>query len=346
MSKPLDAVDYLADPKKHPCPAVCVLFGDEAFLHREALAELRRGVLGAGDGEFSLTVFEGPRAALADVFEELATRAMFGAERRLVVVEDADDFVTRYRPELEDYVARPSPTGALVLQVKSWPSNTRLFKAVDAAGVAIACTAPTAGKLTRWLAAWAKRVHRVELTGAVAELLVEMIGPELGLLDQAVAKLAVASAPGGRISPETVAQMVGTWRAKTTWDMLDAALDGKPRDALTQLDRLLLAGENPIALLAQISASLRRLAAATRLILQTEASGRRPVLGAALEQAGVKRFVLEKSQQQLRRLGRRRGARLYRWLLQTDLALKGDSRLPPRLVLETLLVRLSAAELK
>ena len=85
-----------------------------------------------------------------------------------------------------------------------------------------------------------------------------------------------------------VARSVGGWRAKTTWEMLDAALDGNVREALLQVDRLLASAEQPIGLLGQISASLRRFAAATRLVLQAEAAGRRIALRDALEQAGIK----------------------------------------------------------
>ena len=101
---------------------------------------------------------------------------------------------------------------------------------------------------------------------------------------------------------------------------------------MLQLDRLLASGENPIGLLAQISASLRRLAAATRLILQAEAAGRRIALRQALEQAGIRAFVLQKAERQLRRLGRQRGGQLYRWLLEADLDLKGDSTIPPHIL--------------
>ena len=121
-------------------------------------------------------------------------------------------------------------------------------------------------------------------------MLVETIGPELGLIDQELAKLALMAGSEGKITPEMVGRMVGGWRAKTTWEMLDAALDGQTAGAMLQLDRLLVSGENPVGLLAQISASLRRLAAATRLILQAEAAGRRIALRQALEEAGIRAF--------------------------------------------------------
>jgi DNA polymerase-3 subunit delta len=96
--------------------------------------------------------------------------------------------------------------------------------------------------------------------------------------------------------------------------------------------------------LAQISASLRRLAAATRLVFQAEAAGHRAILSEALAQAGVRPFVIQKVERQLRRLGRARGSRLYRWLLEADLDLKGDSEMPPRLILERLILQLAAPQ--
>jgi len=343
-AKTLHAIDYLQSPEDYPPRPVCVAFGDEAFLKRQVLTRLRQAVLGGGDGDYSLSTFDGPGAALHQVLEELATLAMFGGGKRLVVVEDADEFVSRYRGELEDYVARPKSTGVLVLEVTSWPANTRLYKAVAASGLPIECTAPPAARLTRWLASWAKQAHGASLEPAAAEALLEMVGPELGLLDQELAKLAVTAERGQKVSAAMVSRVVGSWRAKTVWEMLDAVLDGNVAQALGQLDRLLLAGENPIAILGQVSASLRRLAAATRLVLDAEAAHRRVPLRDALQQAGVKSFVVEKVERQLRRLGRQRGNQLYRWLLEADLDLKGDSTLAPRSILERLFLRLAVPQ--
>ncbi len=342
--KPATALDYLAKPAKYPAKPVCAVFGDEAFLRRQTILALRSAVLGGEDADFSLTTFEGRDTLLRDVLEVLSTVAMFGGGSRLAVVENADDFVSRYRQQLEDYVARPSRSGVLVLDLDSLPSNTRLYKLVAAEGLLIDAKSPPPARLTKWLADWAKQHHRAAISPAAADLLVERIGPELGLLDQELAKLALVAGEDRKVTPELVGKSVGGWRAKTTWDMLDAAMEGHVADAMLQLDRLLSSGEQPIAILAQISASLRRLAAATRLVLQTEAAGRRPNLRQVLEQAGVKPFVLKKAEQQLRLLGRQRGMRVYRWLLQADLDLKGESTMPPRVILERLIVRLSVPQ--
>ena len=120
MAKALHAFDYLSAIDDHAPQPVNVVFGDESFLKRHVLSNLKKQALGTSDADFSLTVFEGKQAELADVLDELSTMAMFGGSSRLVLIEEADDFVSRYRPELEDYVGAPRPTG------KADPGNEEL----------------------------------------------------------------------------------------------------------------------------------------------------------------------------------------------------------------------------
>ena len=45
------------------------------------------------------------RSSLADVLDDLRSFAMFGGGK-VVVIRNGDEFITRYRPQLEDYVQR------------------------------------------------------------------------------------------------------------------------------------------------------------------------------------------------------------------------------------------------
>ena len=144
-------------------PPVWVVFGDETFLKQESLDHLRSSVLGQDDGEFSLTEFVGDDALAPEVFDCLSTVALFGAGRRLVIVREADNFVSRHRAILEAYVARPKPSGVLVLEVASWPSNTKLAKAVAAGGLTVECKTPTGQQIAKWLVARTAKQHRARL---------------------------------------------------------------------------------------------------------------------------------------------------------------------------------------
>lgn len=335
----VSAMDFLAQPHKHPPQSVCVVYGGEEFLVRQCLRELRGQILPQEEADLSLKTFDGAAAELRDVMDELKTRALFGGGQRLVVVEGADPFVTRNRTRLEEYVARPSRSAVLVLEVGTWPANTRLAKLVAESGLSIECKAPPPRSVPRWLAQWAKTRHDLRLGTAEAELLVELVGPELGLLDQELAKLAAAC--GGEIQAEAIARLVGDWRTRSAWDLVDAAAAGDAPAALAQLDRLLSAGQQPVAVLAQLGTSLRRFAAATQRIERAEAAGKHPPLRQVLEQVGFKSFVVQKAEQQLRQIGRQRARQLDRWLLEADRDLKGGSQLPPRIVLERLIARLA-----
>jgi DNA polymerase-3 subunit delta len=347
-SEVVSALDYLSQLDKFPPASVCAVYGDEAFLKSEAVAALRRHVLSDEEDEFSLTTFTGKEAQLREVLDALATVSLFGAGRRLVIIEDADSFVSEYRAELEDYAAKPAKGGVLVLDVKTWPGNTRLAKAVAATGLTIECKAPNERQLKSWLTQQAKTVHKARLEATAADALLELVPPELGILNQEISKLAMIVGESRTIDVSLVRENVGGWRARTTWDMIDAAADGHASVALAQLARLIAAGEKPHGLLPQMASSLRRFATATELIDAAEARRQRLPLRNALSQAGVPPFKLNDAERQLRQIGRARAKQMTRWLLAADLAIKshnsGDDA--ARIELERLIVRLAAADAK
>jgi DNA polymerase-3 subunit delta len=340
----VDALEFLSNPDKHPLANVCAVFGDDAFLKGEVLAAVRKQLLGGDDGEFGLSVFAGREAQLRDVRDALASVSLFGDGRRVVIIEDADTFVSDHRPELEDYVARPTKA-VLILEMKTWPSNTRLAKAVAASGLAIACNAPKDRQAKSWLTQRAKAVHDVRLEAAAADALLELVPPELGILVQEIAKLALVVGPDRVINVKLVQENVGGWRTRATWDMIDAAADGRAADALGQLDRLMASGEKPFGLLPQMASSLRRFPTAVQLIEAAEKNRQRLPPREALAQAGVIPFKLGDAERQLRQIGRQRAKQLTQWLLAADLAMKGhnssDER--ARMEIERLIIRLSKA---
>ena len=282
-----------------------------------------------------MAAYPGDRLDVSTVRNDLDTLP-FLAPARVVVVEQADGFVTEHRAALEKYVAAPSKLGVLVLDVKTFPETTKLAKALpDAAKVA--CKAPPAYKLPEWAAAWAQAHHRKKLTADAAALLLERVGPAMGLLDQELGKLAVAVGDRATISPDDVAALVGRSAAANVFHILDRIGDGKPADALAILGELFAEGEDPLAVLGPLTAQLRKLAAVNRLV------GQRQALGPAMDAAGVPKWpqARQSTERQLRHLGRRRLDQLTDWLVEINLGLKGGNPLPPRLQVERLIVRLA-----
>jgi DNA polymerase-3 subunit delta len=330
----MDALTFVEQRPPAEFKPVYVLAGEDRFLKRLAREAVRRWVLGEGEDDFAASTHDGETATLADVRDELATLP-FLAARRLVIVQDADSFVTRHREGLEKYVAAPSATGVLVLEVKSWKSNTRLAKAVPDSAT-VDCTTPKPAQLVPWIRRWAGKQYGKELTAPAAELLVELVGPEMGVLDQELAKLAVYVGDRPRVDQADVDLLVGHSRAETAWQMLDALAEGKQGAALTTLHYLLDQGEDPIGLLGALSWQLRRVAQVARLAQEGVP------LGGAMSRAGVQPFAQRRVEQILRVLGPR-SLRIYDWLTETDLAMKSTDHLPPGILLERLLIKLAGA---
>jgi DNA polymerase-3 subunit delta len=296
-------------------------------------AALRTLVLGSDEDSFALSAHSGDKAAFAAVRDDVSTLPFFGS-RRLVLVEQADSFVSRWRDLLEKYFNEPSRSGVLVLDVQSWPATTRLAKLLPEAAT-ITCAAPKPARLVEWCMAWCEAQHGKPLTRAAARLLVDLVGADMGLLDQELAKLSAYIGDRVRIDAPDVDQLVANNRTENIWKLFDLVGAGKTGEALVFLGQLLDQGEEPLRLLATISTQIRQLARAGRLSIQGVP------LPAALEQAGVREFARRSAEQQLRHLGRRRLDQLYDWLLQTDLGMKGSSPLSPRTLLERLVVQLA-----
>ena len=175
-----------------------------------------------------------------------------------------------------------------------------------------------------------------------------MVGENLGLIDGELAKLALFADQAGALSDKQVLDVVGGWRTQSTWELLDKVCQGDAAGALAQLDRLIQSGEHPQALFGAFSWSLRRFAAAVRIVEAQETRGQRANLSSALAAAGVNKFPKDRFDNalaQLRQIGRRRGQRLYRRLLDADLKMKRSHSSPQRarFVLEELIFELSSA---
>jgi DNA polymerase-3 subunit delta len=348
MASAVRALDVLEHPDDWSpgVSAVVVLHGDEPFLARETLAVIRGRLCPdetdrawawrefAGDGEVD------PR----DVFDEAATAPLFAGATRAAVVRTADGFVSANRERLEKLAAAPrGGRGLVILEVKTFPATTRLAKAVVAHGTVIETSIPDRFDLAAWVRRWAAARHALPLAAATAQRLLERLGADLGQIDQALARLAAATPPADRkrpLEPDAVDAFAGSPQDRTAWEMIDAAAAGDARTAIAHLADLLAAGENPIGIAAQAAAVLRRLAGAARLLALPAGAGRPAGVEQALREAGVAAWpkALAQARGALEQLGARRARRLPVWLLDLDLALKGDASrgLRARLALERL----------
>jgi len=241
----MHAFEFLRpSPTKRDVKPIYAVSGDDAYLRDESIRAIGRLAVGGGEGETAVSRVAGDHAKLADVLDEVRTLP-FLAKCRVVVVDNADPFVTAFRKELEAYAEKPSRSGVLILSAKSWPGSTKLAKQVDKVGLAIECKTPDERDLPAWLIELAKARGKTKLDADAARLLVDLVGAEVGLLASEVDKLIVYVGDRGQIRREDVAKMVGSGRIEKIFAVVDAATTGNGRAAIEDLDHLLASGTTP-----------------------------------------------------------------------------------------------------
>lgn len=314
-----------------------VLSGENPFWKAEVLRELERRVFSGK----ALTVrrHDGDTLSWHEFVEELETPSLFAPELA-VVIDQADGFVSRHQKDFVSLISSNSLSATLILLMKQVAANSRLARALADGGLWVDCSSAEPAELIQWLPVWAAAQYQVRLQPGAARLLVERIGEDPGLLAQEVAKLALYTDKTRTVTPELVTRYCATTRVESVWVILDLALEGRKAEALGELNRLLASGVHPLAILAQMAGSLRRLALAAEgwRARSSRASGN---LRELLRAVGIPRGFHSKVENQLRRLGPADARRLASVLLEADLQLKGGSSLPENVVLERLILWLA-----
>ncbi len=201
------------------------LVGDDSFLQLEAI----RRIASALGEDVQRNDFDGESAQLADVMDELRSFSMF-ATAKLVVIRSADEFISRYRSEMEDYVQAPSDSATLVLRCKSLPGNQKISKLIAKHGKVEPCEPPKDRELPAWVISRAKSTHGIAIDPGAAQLMADLVGADLGRLDNELAKLALMV--DGKVSSEHVSQSVVFQREQEMWHMTDELTAGRIDRAL------------------------------------------------------------------------------------------------------------------
>ena len=217
---------------------IYVIYGKVRHLAVNHLSAVTDQVLAGTDRQLALISYE-PGAEWADVHDDLHTLP-FLSPRRLVVIRDADAFITEHRQRLEKYLEAPCETGVLVLMPESFPSNTRLAKDAKKIGQVINCEPIKPHELSGYLVGEAKSRHNLTLLPAAAGLLVELGGDDSARLLTELEKIATFLAGDAEsvVTPEHVEALVGSNRQLNVFQVIDAMTDMNARRALFHLDRL------------------------------------------------------------------------------------------------------------
>ncbi len=218
------------------------VYGADEFLRTEAIGRITRDVLGDRPEPMAISDYDGTKASLAEVLDDVRTLPFFGGVR-LVIVRDADDLITKHREALERYVAAPSETGVLVLICTSLNKQWRLTRAIEKVGKLVECKAPSPRERPTWLITRARQHYGKTLEPPAAATLVELVGDDMAGLDGELAKLSIYVGDRATITENDVGELVGYHRPENVFRMTDA-LAAKNAPVCLKVWRQTLATDN------------------------------------------------------------------------------------------------------
>lgn len=252
----------MSDPSPRMKPVYAIV-GKERFLRNEAVERIWREIGDASEG-LGPVRYDGDSAKLADVLDEVRTLSLLGG-LRVVIVDEADDFISRHRASLETYCAAPADSGCLILLCDSLPKTTRLFRAIGENGEIVTCEPLKGRALTTWLSHRAKAAHGKALIEQAANMLREHLGDSLGELDAELAKLAAFVGKRPDITPQDVAAVTGRHREENVFAVTDAVAEGNAARALHHWEQVLATDRAaPGRAIGGLAWALRRLLEARR----------------------------------------------------------------------------------
>ncbi|MHB8330184.1 MAG: DNA polymerase III subunit delta [Acidimicrobiales bacterium] len=309
--------------------------GDDPSLVAQAVQDVVSGVL--GDREPSIVVEE--HGALSDDVDagavvDALTTPPFLTDRRVVVVREAGRLLAADAARIASCLERPLPGVTLVLAGGGGTIPASLTRAAQRAGSVIDTNVGTGRARTQWLG---EQIHAgpVRLDARAAATLGEHLGGDVARLRGLLDTLAAAYGEGTSVDEALLAPFLGEAGAVAPWDLSDAIDAGDTPGALQALGRLLgPAGFHPLAALGVLH---RHFQAMLRLDGSAVTTPEQ-----AAELLGLRSaFPAKKAFEQGRRLGAGRIGRAVTLLAEADLDLRGRTALPPEMVLEVLVARLS-----
>jgi DNA polymerase III subunit delta len=230
--------------------AVVLLWGDNGFLLRQAAIEAFEDV--------RPVELEGP-AWRPGATSDLVTPSLFGEERGLLITA-AQALPKEALQEIGRYASEPAPGGRLVLTYEVGSRAKGPPKSVVSAlgrGAAVRRVAVDRRELPDWVGRRADR-RGIASTPQGVQALIQTLGEDPGVLDQAVEQLA-ASHPQEGVTPKAVTAQFRGLGDRRIWELCDAAFGGDPAGAMRALVGMLDAGDEPLVMLAGIATRVRDL---------------------------------------------------------------------------------------
>ncbi len=199
---------------------IYALHGEEPYYIDQLCDALIEHALSDEERDFNQSIFYGRDADLQTLIAEAKGYPLM-AERRLVVLREAQDFKDIY--ELEHYTSQPSESTVLVIcfKYKNLDGKRKLVKDITSKGEVFKSEKVRDYHLVEWISKYVKTVG-FDITSKAATLLSDFLGNDLSRIVNELDKLAIVLEPGTRISDVHIEENIGISKDYNVFELTNA----------------------------------------------------------------------------------------------------------------------------
>ena len=238
---------------------VYLLKGEEHFVMEELATRLADRFVQEDMRSFNLSVDHGSEIDM-NTFISTACSFPFLSDRRVMIIRELERLKGRWK-QLVEYFGNPVDSTVVILLFATCDDKGRrirpprdfaaLEKAVKARGRVIQFDRLNDSGVRKWVSSRAKRL-KFKIDDRAVSSLLSSAGTNLYDLSNELEKLGVAF-EGGRVTGKDVESVIGSYRMRSVFDMLDSIGENDPASALMILSGIINSGaERPSVVVYQL----------------------------------------------------------------------------------------------
>jgi len=257
----------IANLRKGKIDPLYFFHGPQDFLKEEALSLLISKLVDPNLRSFNLDILFGPDSSADEIFN-LSSTLPINAERRLVIVREAQRLPVPSKDRLLKLLPHQSDTATLVLVCTEVKFNQKFYQELKKLATVVKFGNLAYGEVRRWLSSQAGKLGK-KLSPEVINYLLEAVGDSLFDLANELEKMAYFVGERAQITIEDVQAVFGPGHPSEIYEILDLVGEKRMEPAMRVLSNLFAYRKSP----SWITASLRK--HYSRLYLLKAANGKR-----------------------------------------------------------------------
>lgn len=269
--------------RNNPLENVYIIYGEEAYLRDKVIDEIAKKRFNGGDIDpMSWEVYRSNEVGAQKVVDATRTISLFGGTK-VVIYHDIDKLPVADIAILANYAANPVRAHLILTATKlDSPARGASAKSKSAKG------APSKTALWQQLANSARTYYfaplvekdykpeisdfikftasekKLRINSQAVEVLRDLIGPNLALIERAIEKLYIAYGSDRVITPDMVEEQVIDTRQRSVFELTKAISERDIVKAMAALHILLAQDQEPVAINGMLAMHARRLIAVKR----------------------------------------------------------------------------------